>query len=69
MAKRYDQKTKDGVVAFIQKYNDENGRGGQSAAAKKYKLNPITVRAWMEKAGCCYSQQVQQEEKEGRTQG
>jgi len=51
MAKRYDQKTKDGVVAFIQKYNDENGRGGQSAAAKKYKLNPITVRAWMEKAG------------------
>jgi hypothetical protein len=51
MAKRYDQKTKDGVVAFIQKYNDENGRGGQSAAAKKYKLNPITIRAWMEKAG------------------
>jgi len=51
MAKRYDQKTKDEVVAFIQKYNDENGRGGQSAAAKKYKLNPITVRSWMEKAG------------------
>jgi len=51
MAKRYDQKTKDEVVAFIQKYNDENGRGGQSAAAKKYKLNPITVRSWMERAG------------------
>jgi len=51
MAKRYDQKTKDEVVAFIQKYNDENGRGGQSAATKKYKLNPITVRSWMEKAG------------------
>ena len=38
-------------MAFIEKYNDENGRGGQSAAAKKYKLNPITVRSWMEKAG------------------
>lgn len=51
MAKRYDQKTKDEVVAFIQKYNEENGRGGQSAAVKKWKLNPITVKAWLEKAG------------------
>lgn len=51
MAIRYDQKTKDEVVSFIQNYNEENGRGGQSAAAKKWKLNPITVKAWMEKAG------------------
>lgn len=51
MATRYDQKTKDQVVAFIKAYNDENGRGGQSAAAKKWKLNPITVKAWMGKAG------------------
>ncbi|MDF1853099.1 MAG: hypothetical protein P1U85_19840 [Verrucomicrobiales bacterium] len=51
MAKRYDQKTKDEVVAFIQKYNEDNGRGGQSAAVKKWKLNPITVKAWLEKAG------------------
>ncbi|MDA8909087.1 hypothetical protein N9I65_02810 [bacterium] len=51
MAIRYDQKTKDEVVAFITRYNEENGRGGQSAAAAKWKLNPITVKAWMEKAG------------------
>ncbi len=51
MATRYDQKTKDQVVAFIVDYNAKNGRGGQSAAAKKWKLNPITVKAWMEKAG------------------
>lgn len=51
MAKRYDQKTKDEVVSFIQAFNEENGRGGQSAAAKKWKLNPITVKAWLEKAG------------------
>lgn len=51
MAKRYDQKTKDEVVSFIQSFNEENGRGGQSAAAKKWKLNPITVKAWLEKAG------------------
>jgi hypothetical protein len=51
MAKRYDQKTKDEVVNFIQSFNEKNGRGGQSAAAKKWKLNPITVKAWLEKAG------------------
>ncbi len=51
MAKRYDQKTKDEVVAFIKNFNDENGRGGQAAAAKKYKLNPITIKSWLQKAG------------------
>ncbi|MEM7698829.1 MAG: hypothetical protein AAF236_10530 [Verrucomicrobiota bacterium] len=51
MATRYSQETKDEVVAFIEKYNEENGRGGQSAAASKYNLNPITIRSWMEKAG------------------
>lgn len=51
MAKRYDQKTKDEVVSFIKAFNDEQGRGGQAAAAKKWDLNPITVKTWMEKAG------------------
>ena len=51
MATRYYQKTKDQVVAFIVDYNARNGRGGQSAATKKSNLNPITVKAWMEKAG------------------
>jgi len=51
MAKRYDQKTKDEVVAFISSFNDENGRGGQAAASKKYNLNPITIKSWLQKAG------------------
>lgn len=51
MAQRYDQKKKDEVVAFIQQHNEEKGRGGQSAAAKKYKVNQVTIRSWMEKAG------------------
>lgn len=51
MATRYDQKTKDEVVAFIQQFNEEKGRGGQSAAVNKWKLNPITVKTWLEKAG------------------
>ncbi|MCG8601100.1 MAG: hypothetical protein MI807_13235 [Verrucomicrobiales bacterium] len=65
MAQRYDQKTKDEVVAFIQSFNEENGRGGQSAAAKKYKLNPITVRAWMEKAGVATPGKSSRKKKKG----
>jgi hypothetical protein len=51
MATRYDQKTKDEVIAFIQSYNEEKGRGGQSAAVKKWDLNPVTVKSWLSKAG------------------
>ncbi len=51
MAKRYDQNTKDEVVAYVQQYNEEHGRGGQTAAVNKWKLNPITVKSWLEKAG------------------
>ena len=51
MASKYDQKTKDEVIAFIQTYNEEKGRGGQSAAVKKWNLNPVTVKSWLSKAG------------------
>lgn len=51
MAGKYNQETKDEVIAYIQQYNEENGRGGQSAAVKKWNLNPVTVKSWLEKAG------------------
>ncbi|MCG8600706.1 MAG: hypothetical protein MI807_11230 [Verrucomicrobiales bacterium] len=51
MAKRYDNKTKLKVVSFIRDYNTRNGRGGQSAAAKKFNINPITLRKWLEQSG------------------
>ena len=51
MAIRYEQKTKDEVVAYVKQFNDTKGRGGQTAAVKKWDLNPITVRSWLEKAG------------------
>lgn len=51
MAVRYDQKTKDEVVAFIENHNKENGRGGQSAAAEKYGVSPITIANWLRIAG------------------
>lgn len=51
MAKRYTPKEKEKVVAFIRAYNQQNGRGGQSAAVKKYSISPITVRNWLDRAG------------------
>jgi hypothetical protein len=48
---KYEQSTKDEVVAFVSQFNAENGRGGQAAAAKKWDLNPITVTSWLKKAG------------------
>lgn len=51
MAVRYDQKKKDEVVAFVENHNAKNGRGGQTAAVKKFKISPITIGSWLEKAG------------------
>ncbi len=51
MASQYDNKTKEEVVEFIRQYNQENGRGGQSAAIKKWDLNGVTVKSWLKKAG------------------
>jgi len=48
---RYDDKKKAEVVAFVKQYNEENGRGGQTAAKKKYKISPISIANWMTKAG------------------
>lgn len=51
MAIRYTQEQKDKVVAFVVKHNEANGRGGQSAAVAKFKINPITVASWLKNAG------------------
>ncbi len=48
---RYDDKKKAEVVAFVKKYNEENGRGGQTAAKQKYKISPISIANWLTKAG------------------
>jgi len=51
MAKRYKQEEKDEILAFVEQHNKEHGRGGQTAAAKKFKINAITLKSWMDKAG------------------
>lgn len=48
---RYSAAKKKEVVDFVKKYNSSNGRGGQSAAAKKFKVTPLTIAAWLRNAG------------------
>jgi transposase-like protein len=44
--KRYTDEQKAEIFAFIEKYNEENGRGGQTAAIKKFKVTALTIYNW-----------------------
>jgi DNA-binding transcriptional regulator YdaS (Cro superfamily) len=48
---RYTAEQKQEVTDFVASYNAENGRGGQSKAAAKFSVSPITVMAWLKAAG------------------
>lgn len=49
--KRYSDKEKAEIIAFVNKMNSEKGRGGQSAASKKFKISPLTISSWLKKSG------------------
>lgn len=49
--KRYTDAEKKEVVEFVETYNAENGRGGQSAAAAKFSVSQLTVAGWLKSAG------------------
>ena len=48
---RYSAEHKQEVVDFVNSFNEANGRGGQSQAAKKYDLSVLTVSAWLKALG------------------
>ncbi|WP_035615003.1 hypothetical protein [Haloferula sp. BvORR071] len=45
--RRYTAKEKADIIAFVDKVNADKGRGGQSAASKKYKISPLTISSWI----------------------
>jgi transposase-like protein len=45
--RRYTAKEKAEIIAFVDKVNVDKGRGGQSAASKKYKISPLTISSWI----------------------
>ncbi len=48
---RYTDSQKKEVVDYALDYNSQNGRGGQSKAAEKFNISPLTVATWMKAAG------------------
>ncbi len=49
--KRYTAEEKSKIVSFVESYNASNGRGGQSAASKKFGISQLTVSSWLKGAG------------------
>lgn len=48
---RYDASKKQEVIDFANAYNAKNGRGGQSAAARKFGITILTVSSWLKGSG------------------
>ena len=53
--KRYTPAEKQDIVSFVEKYNAENGRGGQSAASKKFGISQLTISSWLKASGAAPS--------------
>ncbi len=51
LGSRYTDEQKKEVTDFVITYNESNGRGGPSTAAKKFGVSPLTVVAWLKAAG------------------
>ena len=49
--KRYTEEQRKEILSFIDTYNAENRRGGQSAATKKYCVTALTLASWAKKSG------------------
>lgn len=48
---RYTDEQKQEIVDFALAYNAANGRGGQSKAAAKFKVSPLTIMGWLKAGG------------------
>ncbi len=44
--RRYTRSEKEEILAYVAKVNEEKGRGGQTAASKKFKISPLTISGW-----------------------
>jgi hypothetical protein len=49
--KRYTAEEKQQVVDFVNHHNAANGRGGATAASKKFGTSALTVSAWVKSSG------------------
>lgn len=48
---RYSAEEKQEILQFVVDYDRQHGRGGQSAAAEKYGVSPLTISNWKKSSG------------------
>ncbi|MCW1923072.1 hypothetical protein OKA05_10955 [Luteolibacter arcticus] len=48
--KRYTLREKAEVLDFVDRYNAEHGRGGQTAATRKFQLSALSISSWRKQA-------------------
>ena len=51
VTKRYTEEQKNEILSFIDKFNADQGRGGQTAAIKKFGVTAVTLSNWNKKTG------------------
>lgn len=49
--KRYTDAEKKEIISYVEKVNAEKGRGGQSAASKKFGISQLTISSWLKSSG------------------
>jgi transposase-like protein len=49
--KRYTAQEKQQIVEFVNQHNAANGRGGATAASKKFGVSQLTVASWLKSSG------------------
>lgn len=45
--RRYSLQEKRSVIDFVNQYNEENGRGGITAASNKFGVSTLTISTWL----------------------
>lgn len=48
--RRYTTEEKAAIIDHVEKINASKGRGGQTAAAKKFGISMLTISNWMKKS-------------------
>lgn len=49
--KRYSNEEKAEIVQFVEAFNAQNGRGGQTAAVRKFGISQLSLAAWLKANG------------------
>lgn len=50
-ARRYTRTQKAEILAYVDEFNAENGRGGLRAASRKFGVSPLSISNWSKNAG------------------